>query len=348
MELGLALPQFDWSVAGEDPLRWETVATWARAAEEAGLSSVWLADHLTLSLGKYGGPAREADGFGILAALGGLARVTSRVRLGSLVLCAPLWPPAVLAQSLAGLDVLSAGRLVVGVGAGWHEPDFAAAGVPFERPGVRLEQLAETVQVLTGMLTGEQFSFAGRHVHVPGARCRPAPVQRPRPPVWIGGRGDRLLDVVARHADGWNTVWTWTPATYRERLDVLERACERVGRDLATVTLSVGLYTLIGEDEADLARRFAALQAATPAGVLDGIGLDDWREGHLVGTVDEVSEQMSAWAALGVSEVIAGLAAVPFAVRGLHPGDDLDLLAAAWRGRREPLREPGRPPAALE
>ena len=105
------------------------------------------------------------------------------------------------------------------------------------------------------------------------AMCLPRPVQQPSPPIWVGGSGDRLLDLVARVADGWNTAWIWTPDAYRERLGVLHAACDRAGRDPSTVTLSVGQYSLVGEDAADLARRFEALQATTPGG-LGGASLD--------------------------------------------------------------------------
>src|SRR5437660_5435364 len=148
MDIGLALPQFDFSVPGEQPLRWATVRHWATRAEALGFHSVWLADHLFFSIEKYGGPRREHGGFDPVVVLGALARATSRVRLGTLVLCAQLRPPAVLAKALATVDVVSNGRLTVGLGAGWYEPEYVAAGIAFERPGVRLAQLAEVVQIV--------------------------------------------------------------------------------------------------------------------------------------------------------------------------------------------------------
>ena len=135
--------------------------------------------------------------------------------------------------------------------------------------------------------------------------------------------------MVADAADGWNTCWVWTPAAYQERLEVLDRACAAADRDPASVTRSLGLYTLCGEDDRDLDRRFARLQEVTPTGVLDGVTLDQWREGRLVGTVDEVREQAAGWEALGVETLIVGLGAVPFAVTDL---DDLELVARALRG----------------
>ncbi|HEX2065025.1 MAG TPA: LLM class flavin-dependent oxidoreductase, partial [Acidimicrobiales bacterium] len=208
MELGLALPQYDYPVAGQGAVEWPTLARWARAAEACGFSSVWLSDHLFVSLANLGGPPERCGGFEPLTALAGLARVTTRVRIGTLVLNAMTRPPGVLAKALATLDQLSGGRLVVGMGAGRHAAELEAAGLPSEPVQARVEKLAEAVTVLRGAMEGSFFSFAGRHYRVEGMRTRPLPVQRPSPPIWIGGGGDRLLAVVARHADGWDgSAW---------------------------------------------------------------------------------------------------------------------------------------------
>jgi probable F420-dependent oxidoreductase len=325
MRVGLALPQYDFSVPGEHPLRWETVAAVARQAEALGFASLWLSDHLFLDMGRYGAAPGVAGAFAPLPALGALARQTAAARLGVLVLNAPLRPPSVLAKALATLDVLAGGRLVVGMGAGWYEPEFAAAGVPFQQPGTRLDQLAEAIAVLRGMFGGGPFSYSGRHWTVEDARCLPVPVQQPGPPIWMGGRGDRLIRLAARHADGWNTAWTWTPQAYRDRVDVLRAACEQAGRDPAKVTLSLGLYALVGEDEADVERRFERLRAVSQPGVLDRMTLDDWRVGRLVGTVEQVREQLGVWEELGVDELIVGAGAIPFA---LASPDDVEMIAA--------------------
>jgi probable F420-dependent oxidoreductase len=326
MRVGLALPQFDISVPGERPLRWETVARLAKKAETAGFDSLWLADHLIWDTSRYGGSPDPVGSFAPLAALAALARLTTRPRLGTLVLCGPLRPPSVLAKALATLDVIAEGRLVAGVGAGWYEPEFAAAGVPFLPPGVRLSQLSELIRLLRALWTGGPATIAGRHWSVFDARCLPVPAQQPSPPIWVGGRGDRLLGLVARHANGWNAVWAWTPEAYRERARVLDQACERAGRDPSTVTRSLGLFALVGDDRSDLQRRFARLTRAAPPGVLDGLSLDDWRRGRLVGTVDEVREQVQAWAEEGVSELIVSAGPIPFSV---VDDDDVAMIAAA-------------------
>lgn len=329
MDVGLALPHYDHSVPGERPLRWPTVVEWAQAAERAGLGSVWISDHLFISLEHWGGPAEEMEGLECLATIAGLARATSTVRLGTLVLCPHLRPPGQLAKALATVDVLSGGRLTVGLGAGWFEPEYAAAGLPFPPAGARVERLEETIEVLRRCFTGEPFDFDGRHLRLEAMVCRPRPVQRPAPPLWVGGRGDRLLGVVARAADGWNAGrWWGSLDDYRERLAVLERACDAAGRDPASIARSVNRLALVGEDEKDLRRRWDRLAASAVPGVLRARSLDEFRPGHLVGTVEQVREQLAAWAETGVGTVVVSLGALPFTVTSV---DDVEMVASASR-----------------
>jgi alkanesulfonate monooxygenase SsuD/methylene tetrahydromethanopterin reductase-like flavin-dependent oxidoreductase (luciferase family) len=135
-----------------------------------------------------------------------------------------------------------------------------------------------------------------------------------------------LLQVCADHADGWNTVWSWTFDAYRERAAWLDAACERAHRDPGSVTRSLGLYALVGETPYDLTRRYERLQRLTPKGVLDGTSLAQWREGRLVGTVEDVQEQVQQWAGLGVSAIVVGAGGLPFTVAS---PDDVEMLAAA-------------------
>jgi alkanesulfonate monooxygenase SsuD/methylene tetrahydromethanopterin reductase-like flavin-dependent oxidoreductase (luciferase family) len=314
----LALPQFDYSVPGQSRIEWAQLSWWATEAERLGFSSLWLADHLSMSLVKYGGPAGEYAGFEPVATLGALARITERARLGTLVLCAPFRPAGVLAQQLAAVDILCGGRLSVGLGAGWNRAEFSAAGLPFESLAARLAHLAGVVTALRETWTG-----------APGAPpCLPKPVQAPHPPVLLGGKGDGLLRTVAATGTGWNTVWAWTREDWLGRSAFLDRACTDAGRDPATVHRSLGLFTLVGESEADLEARFAQLQRDTPPGVLDGVDLDGWRQGHLVGTPGQIAEQAAAWEEAGVETLIVGLGAVPFAATR---GEDLALIASALR-----------------
>jgi len=334
VRIGLALPQYDYSLTGESPLSWESVLTYAATADASGFDSLWLSDHLFLDIGKYGGSPEPRAALEPLVTLAALARTFPRLRIGTLVLCEALRPASVLAKALVTLDRVSKGRLDVGIGAGWYEPEYEAIGMTLPSPGERIARIGEAVDVLVGMLDADAdqhpVTVDGRFHRAVGATSLPPAVQRPRPPVFIGGKGDRLLRLVAERADGWNTCWAWTFDAYRERLDVLERECARVGRDPATVWRSLGLYALCGEDERDLTRRFTRLRQQNP-GVLDATTLDEWRIGRLVGTVDEVREQAAGWVDLGVETLILGVGAVPFAAPGT---DDVALLAHAL----QPLR----------
>ena len=307
MQFGLALPQYDYSVAGERPLQFDTIVDYARLAGDSGFDSVWLSDHLFLDLAKYGGPPDREACYEPVVTLAALARRVPDVRLGSLVFCEALRPASVLAKALATLDRVCGGRLDVGLGAGWYEPEYDAIGMSMPSPGVRLQRLTEAIEVVTGMLAGAPFTFDGVHHRAHERESLPPALQQPRPRVFVGGKGDRLLRLIAEHADGWNTCWTWTPDAYRERLDVLNGACDAVGRDPSTVWRSLGLYTLCGENET---RSRAPVRAHGRGGAAAACSTastsPSFRAGRLVGTVEQVREQVAEWEQLGVDTLIAG------------------------------------------
>jgi len=317
VDVGLALPHH---------LPWEALAASAVRAEALGFGSVWVADppaqRAARALSPAQGAARalspaQGAGFDPIVVLGALGRLTTTVRLGM-----TMWisrrPASVAAKALATVDVLTGGRLTVALGAG-----------PDDESDETLARLDEALHVIKGMFGGGPFSFDGRYERVTDARCRPRPVQRPHPPLWAGGMGDdRLLEIVARHADGWNTVWTGTADGWRRRVAVLDAACERIGRDPGSVTRSVGLHALVGEDEADLGRRFERLRRLSSPGALDGVDLAAWRHGGLVGTVEQAREQLEEWQSLGASGLVLAAGAVLSAPTS---GGDVELLASACR-----------------
>jgi len=324
VRIGITLPQYDSSVPGESPLTFATVAEHARRAEAAGYDSLWLSDHLFLDLEKYGASADRQGALEPIATLAALAGVVSRPRLGTLVLCEALRPPSIAAKALATLDRITGGRLDIGLGAGWYEPEYQALGMEMPSAGTRIRRLREAIQIICGLLGGDAFDFEGEFFRVAGAIVDPPAQQTPRPPVFIGGKGDRVIATAVEHADGWNTCWVWTPDAYRERLASMQRACDAVGRDPSTMWRSLGLYALVGENEADLAARFDHLRAVTPSGVLDSVTLDDWKVGRLVGTAEQVAEQAVGWDDLGIETLIVCPGAVPFQVAS-H--EDVDALA---------------------
>jgi alkanesulfonate monooxygenase SsuD/methylene tetrahydromethanopterin reductase-like flavin-dependent oxidoreductase (luciferase family) len=296
VKVGLTLPHYDFSLPGEDRATFAATAAWAVRAEELGFDSAWMSDHFVYSLGRYGGPDAAGGALEPLTTIAGLAVRTARIRLGTLVLGAPFRDAVMTAHLAKGLAAISGGRFDLGIGAGWYAEDFEPFGYAFGSVGERfrlLEELRAAIDPTVG----------------------PAGV-----PVWIGAKGgDRALRLVARRGDGWNTAWRWTPERYGERVARLRTFVEEVGG--RPPRLSLGLYAIVGEDEADLARRWAAISAWLPGAAGD---LAAWREDALVGTIDEAVERLRAFAALGVEEVIVAPATVPFAV---PDPSNVDLIA---------------------
>jgi probable F420-dependent oxidoreductase len=315
MHVGLSLPHYDYSLPDGEPISFARMVQFARFAERVGFDSVWISDHFFSSLERYGGPPDLQGSLEPMTTLAGLAPIVERVRLGTLVLGAPFRHPAILAKSATALDLLSNGRLDLGIGAGWYGQEFEAFGYPFGSVGERFSVLEETVEVLDALLRGGPVDFEGRHFTLKQAYNHPLPAQAPRPPIWVGGKGgDRLLRLAARHADGWNTVWRWSVPAYAAKVARAREICEREGRDPASLRLSVGLYTLVGENPDDLVSRWHAMQRWMPGGALDGELLDAFMLDTLTGTPEQVLERVAEFAAFGVEEIIVSPGPLPFAV----------------------------------
>jgi probable F420-dependent oxidoreductase len=331
MRFGLSLPHYDFSLPGVRPITFDAVAEHAQRAEALGFDSVWVSDHFFYSLARYGAGDELLGSLEPLTTLAGLAVRTKRVRLGTLVLGAPFRHPSILAKSATTVDVLSRGRLELGLGAGWYRDEFEAFGYAFGDVGERFSALEDAVTTLDALLPGGPVTLDAGAVHLVEAFNRPPPVQQPRPPIWIGAKGgDRALRLVVRHADGWNSVWRWTPEAYGERMRRARELAEEAGRDPSTVRFSVGLYTVVGEDERDLLRRWGELERWMP-GLLASQSMDEWRVDALVGTVDEVRARVRAFEALGVEEIVVAPAPLPFAI----PDPSMvELFAAAVIGAR--------------
>jgi probable F420-dependent oxidoreductase len=333
MRFGLALPHYDFSMPDGEPTSFRTVAQHAQLAERLGFDSVWISDHFFYTFERYGGDDRAIGSLEALTTMAGIAALTERVRIGSLVLCAPFRHPAIVAKTVTTLDALSDGRVDLGLGAGWLEREFEAFGYEFGTVGERFAQLEDTLRVLTALFGDEPATIAVDGASLRGARLLPGPVQQPRPPIWLGGKGgDRLLGLVARYADGWNTVWRKSVADYRSNLDDVRRVCEGAGRDPDTVRLSVGLYSLIAKNASGLAELFEECRAAFPGGAMNEETLETWCADTLSGTPDAIIDRVRAFEDLGVQELILSPWSLPFAVP--HP-EMLDLFAESVIG---PLR----------
>jgi probable F420-dependent oxidoreductase len=327
MRIGLALPHYDFSVPGVNPITFEAVAEAAVRAERLGFDSVWVSDHFFSTMERYGGGPERYGSLDPLVTLAALAPLTERMRLGTLVLSAGFRHPAIVGKSATAIDRLSNGRLELGMGAGWFEAEYEGFGYEFGKVGERMEVLEESLAYLAALFGAEPASFEGRRFALRDAYNHPRPVQEPRPPLIVGGKGGpRLLRIAARHADGWNTVWRWTPEDYAPKAAAAREACEREGRDPAGFRLSLGLFTVVGDDEADVMRRYELMRERLPARVVDSTPLDELRKDGLVGTPEQVLERIGAFASLGVSELVIGAAPVWFA---LPDPSMLDVLAEA-------------------
>jgi F420-dependent oxidoreductase-like protein len=259
---------------------WDTTLAAARACEQAGLDSVWLADHFMFP--DKADPEKEVPVFDCFVALGAIAASTSRIRIGELVVGVPYRNPALLAKMLTTLDVVSHGRTIVGLGAAWHDVEFVAYGWPFPSVRERMEMLEEAIQVVDRMMTQRPASFSGKHFTVADAYNDPPPMQQPRPPIMIGGSGEKVtLRLVAQYADFCNVGGD--PATVAHKFDVLREHCERAGRPFDAVTRSNDVGILIAADERELAAK------------KERYGEDF----DLVGTPEAISEGLRSYAQVG-------------------------------------------------
>jgi F420-dependent oxidoreductase-like protein len=314
MKVGVALPHYDFSYPDGRPADLEATIAVARRAEQLGFDSVWMSDHFFLDLAKYGGAATRYSSLEAITTLSAIAIDTERVRLGTLVLCEAFRHPPVLAKMAATLDIVSEGRLELGIGAGWYEDEYRAFGFAFPPTGERIARLRETVDIVGGMLTSERFSYEGRYYRVDDAPADPPPIQRPRPPIWIGGKGGpKIMRIVAEAADGWNTVWRWSPAGYAERLSELDRACDRAGRDPSSVKRSLGLFTVVGSDERDFSARWERALERAPVDT-SGATRAAFAADALVGTAEECVARIKEFSALGVEHLVCTFGLVPFSL----------------------------------
>lgn len=263
----------------------------ARVAEQCGYGAFFRSDHY-LAMGGAGLPG-PTDAW---VTLGGLARDTERIRLGTLLTAATFRLPGPLAISVAEVDSMSGGRVELGLGAGWFEEEHRAYGIPFPALGERFERLEEQFAIVTGLWAtpaGETFSFAGKHYHLEGSPALPKPVQRPRPPLIVGGHGRRRTPrLAARYADELNVAFS--PAAECEQLfRTADAACEEAGRDPATLRRSVALVLCCASDEAGLERRAANI----------GRELAELREHGAAGTPSEVVDVLESYRAAGADRV---------------------------------------------
>jgi F420-dependent oxidoreductase-like protein len=238
-------------------LTFDSLTARASLAERLGYHSIWLDDHMWTR----GVP--EIDHLDCVAALAAVAARTERLRLGTLVICNAYRSPAMLAKSLCAVDQISKGRLDVGLGIGWMKEEFTAYGFEYPKVGVRLKQLEESLQILKAMFTEAKATFKGRYYSVTDAYNNPKPVQKPHPPITIGGAGKKvMLRIIAKYADRWNI-----PGGYPDIADLtatLKGHCEAVGRDFNQIEISEQLLVCMGASAEEVERKWQAASRMRP------------------------------------------------------------------------------------
>jgi F420-dependent oxidoreductase-like protein len=315
MKFGMFVPQgWKMDLVGIDPSQhWGVMAGLARRADaNEDWSSIWVYDHFhTVPV-----PSEEAthEAWTLMAAFAG---VTGRVRLGQMCTCMSYRNPAHLAKVAATVDVVSEGRLEMGIGGGWYEHEWRAYGYGFPRPGERLGRLDEGVQIFRQMWTTGSSTLDGRHYQVDGARCHPRPLQGTAVPgsphngipVWVAGGGEKVtLRIAAQYAD-YTNFGSGIPEQFEHKSAVLREHCDALGRDFGEITRTTNLDIVVGATEKDVADRIAWLDDH-----LRGAGVpDDRREkrvGELrrspgVGTPEQLVERLRGLEGLGMSYLIA-------------------------------------------
>jgi F420-dependent oxidoreductase-like protein len=282
----------------------------AREAERLDFDAFFRSDHF-LSMGPGSGEPGPTESWVTLA---GLARDTERIRLGTMVTSATFRLPGPLAIAVATVDAMSGGRVELGLGAGWFDDEHRAYGVPFPSTRERFDRLEEQLAIVTGLWTtpvGERFDFQGHHYQLSDSPALPKPVQRPRPPVIVGGLGKRWTPALAaRYADEFNVAFA-PLGDFRTLVEAVTDACERTGRDPSGMTWSTAQVLCCGEDEEAYRRRAAAI----------GREPDQLRATGLAGTVTEVTDKLGTFADGGAQRVY-------LQVLDLSDLDHLRLVAA--------------------
>jgi probable F420-dependent oxidoreductase len=272
MKIGLMLPLGESEAGG-----WTNLRAMAVAADEHGLDSVWGADHLIFR------DDGETEGIHeCWTVLTAVAAVTSRVEIGPLVLALPFRNPALTAKMAAELDEVSGGRFILGLGCGWHEPEFDAFGYPFDH---RVSRFEEGMRIVAPLVREGRVTFEGRYHRAIDAELRPPTIREGGPPILIAGKQPRMLKLVAEHADQWNAAWFGHPDQadeLRTRLVNLRSALDEAGRDPASLAITVGIFVAF-DDDGDIPDR------------------------AIRGSVTGVGAALAGYADLGVSHLIVHL-----------------------------------------
>ena len=297
MKFGLQHPNFSFDYKNQDASQiTDTLKNLITKAENSGFDSFWVMDHFH-QIQFVGRPEEPMlEGWTVISML---AAITSKIKLGTLVTGIIYRYPSVLAKVAATLDVLSKGRLFMGIGAGWNEQESLAYGISLPSNQERMLRLEEAIQVIRKMWTEEPYaSFNGKYYQIRNAYCNPKPIQKPSPPILVGGSGERkTLKIVAKYADACNLFGS--PETVRKKLDVLKDHCRSVGRDYDSI-LKTKLGAIIMDDNMEMAKNRVQQ-------TLRGMPEEQIKEFVIYGTPEDVSRQIEILEQAGIQYLIVDL-----------------------------------------
>lgn len=270
---------------------WDSVVPVAQAADESALDSLWVYDHFLYEGGYPGHPDSEPV-MECFTVLGAIAAVTRRIRLGQLVLGVPYRNPAMTAKMATTLDLISHGRSILGLGAGWHQREHEAYGWgPFEEAPVRMKRLEEAIRVVLALWTERPASFEGAFYRLDNVAENPAPIQQPHPPIMVGGSGEKVtLRLVAQYAQLCNV--SGDTETAGRLFGILREHCDRVGRPYEQVTRSIYTTVIVGRDDAEVKAKQERLGRFIP------------RRGALIGTPEQLIDAFGEYARVGCQYVV--------------------------------------------
>jgi F420-dependent oxidoreductase-like protein len=317
MRFGLFVPQ-GWrldlvDIAPED--QWQTMLGVARLADDGPFESIWVFDHFHT----VPQPTEEAthEAWTLMAALGA---TTNRVRLGQMCTCMGYRNPAYLAKVAATVDIVSGGRVEMGIGGGWYEHEWRAYGYGFPSAGERLGQLDEGVQIMRQLWTNGTATLDGKYYQVDGAISRPLPLQDGGIPLWIAGGGEKkTLRIAAKYAQ--YTNFDGSPEGFAHKSEVLAAHCAEVGTDFGAITRSANYNVVIGENEREVRERLDWLRAhlakTLPAPVVES-SMANYENGPMVGTPAQIVERLTAMAKLGMTYTITNFAEAAYDKSGIE------------------------------
>lgn len=316
IQVGLTLPQgwldeFPSNNPNEQFLFSKSVAL---KAEKLGYDAGYVYDHFI----PYYGNNPNGSFFEAYTLLSAIASVTSKLRIGQVVTCNSYRHPSLLAKMASTLDAISNGRLEFGIGAGWFEQEYISYGYQFDNAISRIEQLDESLTIIRKMWTNDKSSFKGKHYSIKNAICNPKPVQRPHPPLMVGGAGSRLMEVVARHATRYNHPFG-SPEILEKKINLLKAKCTLARRKHEEIENSVLLRVLVGKDGDDIKDIISRLKKKNES-ITDFILRS--RDSIALGTPDEVATYLTKYQKIGISYFIVNFVGL---------SRSLEMLSTFWR-----------------